>query len=365
MPAEILHLLGTAELEGSGIARIVAALAAGLDPHKYHVNVWFLGPPGPLAQDLRSAGATVHQMNWSRGARDPVGAWRFWRCLRANNFAIVHQHEGARSVRHIIRHSSKARLVVHLHGDIVETHHAGDVPIAARGADAVIAVSHAVARQLPSVKPVVVYAGAPLSPPSAVKPRAKGRPPSSKAVIGAACRLVPLKGLSYLIRAVALLRPEFPTVRLEIAGAGPERTALEREAQQLGLEDHVHFLGWQRDLSVVWPRWDIFVLPSLEEGFGMSVLEAMGAELPVVATSVGGLPELIEDGYTGYIVPRSDVAALAERLGHLIRDPEHRCAMGAAGWKRARDHFSVDRMVSEIEAIYDALLTSRSPEDGQ
>lgn len=355
MSVEILHLLGTAELEGTGIARIVAALTVGLDPRKYHMNVWFLGPPGPLAEDLRAAGATVCQMNWSRGIRDPVGAWRFWRCFRTNKFAIVHQHEGARSIRRIIRRSSNARLVVHVHGYVAEPHATGGVPIAAQGADAVVAVSHAVARQIPSVKPVVVYAGACPGAPVA-ESSARIRLPSTSAVIGTACRLIPLKGLSCLIQAVALLRLEFPRVRLEIAGAGPERNALETEVQHLGLKDHVHFLGWQRNLGVVWPNWDIFVLPSLAEGFGMSVLEAMGAGLPVVGTSVGGLPELIEEGRTGYIVPPSDVAALADRLGCLVRDPEQRCAMGAAGRKRARDHFSVDRMVSEIEAIYDSLL---------
>jgi glycosyltransferase involved in cell wall biosynthesis len=163
-----------------------------------------------------------------------------------------------------------------------------------------------------------------------------------------------------LIRAVALLCLEFPTLRLEIAGTGAQREDLEREVGRLGLTGRVCFLGWQRDLGPIFRSWDIFAMPSLEEGFGMAGLEAMAQGLPVVATSVGGLPEIVKDGQTGYLVPPSDVMALAGRLRLLIPDSEHRRAMGAAGRERARNHFSVDRMVAEIAAIYDSLVpTSR------
>jgi glycosyltransferase involved in cell wall biosynthesis len=351
MPKDILHLLGTAQPEGSGIARIVAALAAGLDPSKYRLHAWFLGPPGPLIEDFQVAGATVLPMTWWRGARDPLGAWHFSRALRKFDFAIVHQHFGARSIRQAIRFSSSARLVVHLHG-MLRSPPATRIPVAVRGADVVIAASHAVACGIPAVNPIVVYAGVPL--PKAFGPNS--RAPSTNTVIGTACRLVPLKGLLDLIRAIAFLRPEFPHLRLEIAGTGPQRDDLEREARGLGLTSCVRFLGWQPDLGAVFQNWDIFVLPSLHEGFGMAVVGAMAAGLPVVATSVGGLPELVEDDHTGFIVAPSDVPALTERLRLLLLGPERRRTMGIAGRERARTHFSVDRMVSEIAAIYDKLL---------
>jgi glycosyltransferase involved in cell wall biosynthesis len=159
-----------------------------------------------------------------------------------------------------------------------------------------------------------------------------------------------------LIRAVASLYLEFPTLRLEIAGTGPQREELEREAERLGLTGHLRFLGWQQDLGPIFRSWDIFAMPSLEEGFGMAALEAMAEGLPVVATSVGGLPEVVEDGQTGYLVPPSDVTALSERLRLLILDPKGRRAMGAAGRERARNLFSADRMVAEIAAVYDSLV---------
>lgn len=352
MPAEVLHLLGTARPEGTGIVRIVAALAGRLDPARYRVHAWFLGPSGPLVQDLEAAGAIARSINWWRGARDPAGAYRFWRYLRRYDFAVVHQHFGARSIRRLISVSSHARLVVHLHGRVSEGNSTRDVPVAVDGADVIIAASRAVA---PALKPIVIHAGL-----EAVKEFHPGNKASrTNIIIGAACRLVPLKGLVHLIRATAVLISEFPNLRLEIAGTGPQRAELEAEANCLGLTAQVRFLGWQRDLSPYFQAWDVFAMPSLEEGFGMVALEAMAAGLPVVATTVGGLPEIIEDCQTGYVVRPSDVAALAARLRLLIRDPERRRAMGGAGRERVRAHFSVDRMVAEIAVIYDSLVLRR------
>jgi len=352
MPTSVLHLLGTAQPEGSGIARIVAALAAGLNPSKYNVHAWFLGPPGPLVDDLQAAGATACSINWWRGAHDPFGAYRFWRCLQNHDFAIVHQHYGARSIRRIIRFSSDARIVVHIHGRIPDTISSQRVPVAVRGADVVIAVSHAAAPQVSPLRPVVVYAGVESS--KEFNPEYKA--PRETTVIGAACRLIPLKGLVELIQAVALLHLEFPGLQLEIAGAGPQREELVGELERLNLSDQVHFLDWQRDLRSVFRSWDIFAMPSLDEGLPIAALEAMAEGLPVVATSVGGLPELIEDGRTGFLVPPSNVAALTDSLRRLILDPELRQVMGSAGRMRTLEHFSVSRMIGQIEAIYDSLV---------
>src|SRR4029079_5728312 len=133
------HLLGTAQPEGSGVARIVAALAAGLDPAKYHVHAWFLGSSGPLVEDLQAAGASTRSITWWRGVRDPIGAYRFWCCLRNYDFAIVHQHFGARSIRQLIGLSSDAHFVVHLHGGVSDSGSTNSVPVAVRGADLVLA----------------------------------------------------------------------------------------------------------------------------------------------------------------------------------------------------------------------------------
>lgn len=355
MPTEILHLLPSAQPEGTGVARIVAALAAGLDPSKYRVHAWFLGPSGPLVDELQAAGATARSMYWWRGIQDPIGALRFWWNLRNYDFSIVHHHFGGRFIRHLIRLSSNARIVVHLHARIPETAPASNVRIAVSGADLITAVSGAVAHQIPNQSVVVVYPG--------IQSRGQSDVVNTKLktniVVGAACRLVDIKGVSDLIRAIGELHLEFPDLELEIAGSGPEGEKLKREVLQLGLADRVRFLGWQRDLGPVFRKWDIFAMPSLTEGLPMAALEAMAEGLPVVATHVGGLPELVEDGKTGYLVPPLDVGQLCAALRILIRDPKRRQAMGTAGRDRARNNFSLDRMVKEIEAIYDSLMLAR------
>ncbi|MGA8732024.1 MAG: glycosyltransferase [Terracidiphilus sp.] len=351
MPKAVLHLLGTAQQEGRGIARIVSALAARIDPDKYRVHAWFLGPFGPLVEELQAAGAMARAINWFGGFQDPIGAYRFWRCLRKHDFAIVHQHSGSRAVRLMIRLSSDARKVVHIHGRISQPTSAQSVPVEARGADKVIAVSRAAALQLPTLRPIVVHAGVEV----ATESHSEFQAPRTTTVIGAACRLVPLKGLLDLVRAVAILRLELPDLQLEIAGSGPQREDLEKEIGRLHLANHVHLLGWQRNLRPIFRRWDILAMPSLEEGLPIAALEAMAEGLPVVATSVGGFPELIADGQTGFLVPPSNVGALTYSLRLLIFDSKLRQAMGAAGRLRVRENFSIHRMVAQIEAIYDSL----------
>jgi glycosyltransferase involved in cell wall biosynthesis len=170
---------------------------------------------------------------------------------------------------------------------------------------------------------------------------------------------VPLKAIVYLSRALALLQKDTSSFRLEIAGSGPERYALEREVQSHCLGNRVRFLGWEADLMRLMAGWDIYVQPSVGEPFGITALEAMAAGLPVVATRAGGLPELVEDGRTGWLVPPRDPGALADRLGALLLNPEQRRRMGAAGRERARQNFSVDRMVESISNIYDEVLAER------
>jgi glycosyltransferase involved in cell wall biosynthesis len=347
----VLHILGTAQLEGAGIARIVRQLAVGLDPSIYRMHACFLGEPGPLIEELRDAGTIAQHIGWNRGVCDPAGAWRFWRYLRRNDFAVAHQHFGARSVRRLVKAASQAQLVVHLHGRIGEMASSGQVPVEIRGANRIIAVSRSVAHQIAEFNPTIVYSGVPISPEIADNKRSV----RDAIVIGTACRLVPLKGVADLLQAAAALRSEFPGLRVEIAGSGPLQGDLELESHRLGLTEHIRFLGWRRDIGPVLRNWDIFVMPSLDEGLGMAILEAMAEGLPVVGTSVGGIPELIEDGRTGFVVPPADPRALTQRLRCLITEPERRRAQGAAGRERVQSQFSADQMVTQIRAIYDSF----------
>jgi glycosyltransferase involved in cell wall biosynthesis len=151
------------------------------------------------------------------------------------------------------------------------------------------------------------------------------------------------------------LSSEFPRLRLEIAGEGPELVNLQELARAIQVADRVRFLGWQRDMVSVFKVWDIFAMASVTEGFPMAALEAMAQSLPVVATRVGGLPEMVEDGRTGYLVPPSDPSSLASRLRTLILDVNRRHEMGSLGLRRVRENFSVDRMNAQIADIYRSL----------
>ncbi len=185
---------------------------------------------------------------------------------------------------------------------------------------------------------------------------APGHRATSQLVMGTARRLIRFKGIEYLLDAAAVLRPEFPDLRVEIAGTGPERENLEQRAARLGLTGRVEFLGWVNDLNAVLPRWDVFVIPSLEEGFGIAALEGMAVGLPVVASAVGGLPEIVEDGISGWLVPPGNVEALASRLRLLLSSQELRLRMGAAAQARVRDHFSSAQMAENFARYYDEIL---------
>jgi glycosyltransferase involved in cell wall biosynthesis len=222
----------------------------------------------------------------------------------------------------------------------------------------VVAVSHAVARRVVDSPARVIYAGVDVPPGD---PPALRRHGASEIILGTAGRLVELKGLEYLLNATRILRHEFPALRVEIAGSGPQRARLERAVTQLGLGGHIEFLGWVHNLRSVLVRWNVFVMPSLEEGFPIAALDAMAAGLPVVATAVGGVPELIENGKTGWLVPPRDAEALASRLRLLLRNSELRLSVGAAAHAHVRDHFSAAQMTENFARLYDELLAQNRP----
>ena len=170
-----------------------------------------------------------------------------------------------------------------------------------------------------------------------------------------ACRqLFPRKGIRFLLEAAAQLKSKFPDLKVVLAGDGFERPQLARLAADLGIGPDVTFLGWvaNADLPPYYRAAALSVIPSLEEGFGIPAAEAMGCEVAVVASDAGGLPEVVEHGVTGLVVPRGDACALAHAIGSLLGDPERRRAMGQAGRERALRLFDWDRSAEQFEQLY-------------
>jgi len=182
-----------------------------------------------------------------------------------------------------------------------------------------------------------------------------GLPPRASLVV-AVSRLNPMKGIGDYLKAVALLAGRFEAVRFVIVGDGASRRELEEEARRLGIAGRVVFTGMRLDVAAILSQAAVSVAPSLSEGLSNVVLESMAAGVPVVATRVGGTPEIIGDGVTGLLVPPCDAPALADAIGRLLGNRALAERLGEAGRARAVDHFSMEHMVRLTEELYRALL---------
>lgn len=183
-------------------------------------------------------------------------------------------------------------------------------------------------------------------------------PPGSP-TIGNVAALVPHKGQRYLVDAAPAVVRAVPDAHVLIFGEGELRPALTRQIRHLGLEHRVQLVGFRPDVLSLLKGLDVFVMCSLTEGLGTSILDAMAASRPVVGTTAGGIPEAVEDGVTGILVPPHNAAALATALLRLLGDEALRRRMGEAGLERVREQFSVDRMIDGILAVYEAVAGRR------
>jgi glycosyltransferase involved in cell wall biosynthesis len=177
--------------------------------------------------------------------------------------------------------------------------------------------------------------------------------PAGARILLSVSRLTQQKGIDVAIRALADLPAD---VVLVVLGEGPERPQLERLARDLGIAERVFLLGRVPDVAAWHRRASVYVQPARWEGFGLAVLEAMVSGLPVVATSVSSLPELVADGETGILIPVDDADALARAIERALAEPD----LGRAGAARAHHEFSVARMADRTVALYEAILSSKS-----
>lgn len=175
-------------------------------------------------------------------------------------------------------------------------------------------------------------------------------------LVGIVARLVPIKAHELFLEAAAQVAHRVPRSRFLLVGDGERRAELEALVGRLGLEDRVCFLGWRRDLDRVYADLDLVALTSRNEGSPVSLIEAMAAGRAVVATRVGGVPDLVEDGVTGLLVPPEDSTAMAEAMSALLGDPERRRALGEAGRKRVSPAFGAERLLGDIDRLYTELL---------
>lgn len=184
--------------------------------------------------------------------------------------------------------------------------------------------------------------------------------PTNAPIVGNVAALVPQKGHHHLIDAAALVVRDVPDARFVIVGDGELREALERQIKEKHLERHIFLAGFRLDVLEMTKGFDVFAVSSIHEGMCIALLDAMAAGKPAVAPRGGGIPEVLDDGETGFLVEPREPTAMAHAVTRLLKDASLRTRMGEAGLARVRDRFTVERMVQETAKVYQRLLTQRS-----
>jgi len=371
----VIYALGTGGLE-NGLVNIINRCP----PERYRHAIVCLTESGPFAERITAPAVAVHALR-KRPGHDWGMYWRLWRLLRQLRPALVHTRNLAALETQVLGlvmpftkrvHGEHGRDVSDLHGtnptyrrlrrwlnplihrfitvsQDLQTWLIDDVGIAAG-------------------KVVQIYNGVDAAR-FAPKVRVPSRPDSMPApattvplVIGTVGRLATVKNQNQIIRVLAHIFAERPQLRQQlrciVIGEGPERAALEAEAFSRGVANQVEFRGDRSDIPDQLAQMDVFLLPSLNEGISNTVLEAMASGLPVIATAVGGNPELVQHGASGTLVPVDDVEALSAAICELLDEPSRRARYGAVAQARIQDEFDWSSTVQAYLAVYDTLLGS-------
>lgn len=350
-PKRVVHVTQTLEL--GGLEKLLIEFARHTDRGRFDLHFVSLSGRGVLAEDLEACGWPVTSLQHAAGLR-PRLLWRLTQLFRSLRADVVHTHDD----RPLIYGALAARLarvkhVLHTrHGQSKETSRRQRklIRFAARRTDHFVCVSRdsarlAVENGMPAAKVSTLWNGIDLDRFACSGPRLDGP-------VVTVARLNPEKDIATLVRAVALAIRECHSLRLEIAGDGVCLSDLKALVAERKLTEQVRFLGAVRDVPALLERASLFVLPSLSEGVSLTLLEAMARGLPVVATNVGGTPEVVVDGVTGLLVPAASPSELARAMLRLLANPEMARQIGHAGRERVEAHFDVRRMVGAYERLY-------------
>jgi glycosyltransferase involved in cell wall biosynthesis len=366
-----IRLLLVARPAAGGMATHLRALCTQLNTDDYHVTVaapkstWI--PAGVAHVPLEiSDKITPH--------RDALNSWRLQKLMRSGQYDLVHTHGlKAALLTALARQTSKSLpSVVTLHNALPE--HGSRwrdsfLHWALTSVDALVVVSQAQERDIclrKLVEPARIATipnGIALPPSKCLSQTERDATRASLGVSPDDClvvtvaRLLAAKGIGDLIQAAYLLH-EQPRLRFAVVGDGPDRSHFTTLAASLGVTSSVSLLGYRHDVAQLLQVADLFVLPSHSEGTPLSILEAMAARCAVVATDVGGIPEIVEDGQTGYLIPARHAEAIAGAVAHLAADPARRRALGEAGRQRVEAHFTQERMLTKLSSLYQSLLSS-------
>jgi glycosyltransferase involved in cell wall biosynthesis len=385
-PIRVLRVI--ARLNMGGPALHVAYLTAGLEPRGYETTL----VAGTLARGEESMAfvaeglgvpvVTINQLHREISPlRDAVAVLRLARLIRKLRPHILHTHTAKAGaigrLAAMLAGPARPPIVVHtFHGHVLRGYF-GPVRAAgfrllerwlARQATALVAVSPQVRDDLvalgvaPARQFAVVRLGIALEERVSADGEDRERLRSLLGiapewfVVGWIGRMTGVKRTDDVLLALRGLRERGVDACLLMVGDGPDREHVERRAKELGVVRHCFFLGYQDDVAAFLSAFDAFVLPSGNEGTPVSAIEALAAGRPVVATRVGGVPDVVREGVDGYLVEAGDVEALADALARLAADPGLRERMGAAGRERVLPRYAVARLIDDVDRLYRSLL---------
>ena len=342
-------------------------------PDRFEPIVCCIHEAGPIGEEIRKTGVPFHVFGLDPGMRRPWHVLGIARQLRSLQPEIVHTFLLTASLYgRLGAIIAGVPIVIGTEVNIYEhkqPHHALAERLLIRGTDRVVVSAESVrdfyVRQVHAApaKVDVIYNAVDWSQLQTTASREAMRSslgvPAAAPLGGIIARLTEQKAHRHLFDAMAST-PELGSLHLLVVGDGDLREELRRQVEQLGLSSRVYFLGARRDLGNLLGAIDVFVMPSLWEGLPLSMVLAMGAGLPVVATRVAGIPEVVQDGVTGILVAPADVPALGSALARLVADPALRQTMGAAASAFVRPRFGVETYVAAVTDLYDRLLLSKA-----
>jgi glycosyltransferase involved in cell wall biosynthesis len=390
LPDRVKVLRVIARLNMGGPALHVAYLTAGLRDRGYDTTL----VAGTLArgedsmafvaEDLRIDIVKIEQLGREISPfRDLLATLRLARVIRRERPQILHTHTAKAGtvgrLAAILAGTRRPPVVVHtFHGHVLRGYFG---PIRSRvflalerwlaaTSTALIAVGPQVRDDLvalgvaPAERFTVIRLGIELE--ERVRPSEDGRAetrrylglPPQRFVVGWVGRMTAVKRTEDVLEAFKRLRNNGVDACLCMVGDGPDRERLERRASELGVIRDTLFLGYQEDVSPYYAAFDALVLPSANEGTPVSVIEALAAETPVVATRVGGVPDVLRDGEDGFLVDTGDTDGLADRLTRLAGDAELRARLGRSGRERVLDRYAVVRLLDDVDRLYRELLAT-------
>lgn len=361
-------LLLVVGLNVGGTETHVLDLASLMDA-RFNVVVCSLKPIARLGHELQARGVRVISLE-GKGKGDIRVLWRFWKVLKVERPDVVHAFLFWANVtaRLISQFRPKVHVISSYHDEIVSEGWINRVldRFTMRWTEHLVCCSEAVRR---SMKQHIGGAGKPVTViPFGVHAERfrgaeveKGRDHAQAhlPVLGTICRLVePKKGLTVLLDAIAKLEQDQggPVCQVMIVGEGPADSELRLQSERLGLAMRVRFMGARRDIPELLSQIDIFVLPSVYEGFGIAILEAMAAGKPVIATWVGGVPEFVKSGESGLLVPPGDSNKLAAAIHLLLSDSARARVMGLNGQAHVLTQYTIQSVVKQHEQLYDRCM---------